>query len=271
MPRDSVRSAPPIEAADAIAEKQRIRQQLGRLRALFPLSAALMRLDRFLANLPCYNRQQVRLLLVQRRVRVDGEIVVDPLHEVREFSRVEVDEQLHQAGRPARYLMLHKPAGCVSATHDRQHRTVLELLPAELREDLHIAGRLDFNTTGLLILTNDGQWSRRLTQPSTKLPKVYQVQTEDEIGEHYPAKFREGFYFAFEDLTTLPAQLQILGTHQARLEIVEGRYHQVKRMFGHFQNKVIGLHRESMGSIVLDPALAPGEFRELTQQEIAAV
>ncbi|MDR6713017.1 16S rRNA pseudouridine516 synthase [Pseudomonas hunanensis] len=230
-----------------------------------------MRLDRFLANLPCYNRQQVRLLLIQRRVRVDGQVVTEPLHEVREFSRVEVGEQLHQAGHAPRYLMLHKPAGCVSATHDPQHRTVLDLLPADLREDLHIAGRLDFNTTGLMLLTNDGQWSRRLTQPSTKLPKVYRVETEDEIGEHYLEKFRQGFYFAFEDLTTLPARLEILGPRQARLEIVEGRYHQVKRMFGFFQNKVIGLHRESMGSIVLDPGLAPGEFRQLSAEEIAGI
>jgi len=230
-----------------------------------------MRLDRFLANLPCYNRQHVRLLLVQRRVRVDGQVAADPLTAVREFSRVEVDEQLVHAGRPARYLMLNKPTGCVSATQDPQHRTVLELLPAELRDDLHIAGRLDFNTTGLLILTNDGQWSRRLTQPTTKLPKHYLVETEDEIGEHYAAKFHEGLYFAFENLTTQPAQLDILGPRQARLAIVEGRYHQVKRMFGHFDNKVVGLHRESMGAIRLDPALAPGAFRALTTEEIASV
>lgn len=228
-----------------------------------------MRLDRFLANLPCFNRQQVRLLLVQRRVRVDGVITADPLHEVREFSRVEVDEQLLQAGRPARYLMLHKPMGCVSATSDPQHRTVLDLLPPTWRDDLHIAGRLDYNTTGLLILTNDGQWSRRLTQPQTKLAKVYLVQTEDEIGAHYVEKFRQGFYFAFEDLTTQPAQLDILGPREARLAIVEGRYHQVKRMFGHFQNKVLQLHRESMGMIELDPALLPGQYRDLSAAEIA--
>ncbi|WP_153788775.1 pseudouridine synthase [Pseudomonas sp. EMN2] len=228
-----------------------------------------MRLDRFLANLPCFNRQQVRMLLVQRRVRVDGVITADPLHEVRDFSRVEVDEQLLQAGRPARYLMLHKPMGCVSATSDPQHRTVLDLLPPAWRDDLHIAGRLDYNTTGLLILTNDGQWSRRLTQPQTKLAKVYHVRTEDEIGAHYVEKFRQGFYFAFEDLTTQPAQLDILGPREARLAIVEGRYHQVKRMFGHFQNKVLGLHRESMGMIELDPALLPGQYRDLSAAEIA--
>ncbi|WP_194790552.1 pseudouridine synthase [Pseudomonas sp. UFMG81] len=228
-----------------------------------------MRLDRFLTNLPCYNRQHVRLLLAQRRVSVDGVAVSDPLHEVREFSRVVVDEQVLQPGRPARYLMLHKPAGCVSATRDPQHPTVLDLLPADLRDDLHIAGRLDYNTTGLLILTNDGQWSRRLTQPKTQVAKTYLVQTEDEIGAHYVDKFREGFYFAFEDLTTQPAQLDLLGPREARLAIVEGRYHQVKRMFGFFQNKVVGLHRQSMGAIELDPGLAPGQFRVLSDSEIA--
>ncbi|WP_342649533.1 pseudouridine synthase [Pseudomonas sp. REB1044] len=230
-----------------------------------------MRVDRFLANFPQYNRQQVRVLLAQRSVRVDGLTVTDPRHEVREFSQVEVAEQVLQAGRAARYLMLNKPAGCVSATRDPQHPTVLELLPPQLRDDLHIAGRLDYNTTGLMLLTNDGQWSRRLTQPQTKLPKVYHVQTEDEIGAHYIETFRAGLYFAFEDLTTLPAQLEILGPRSARLAIVEGRYHQVKRMFGHFDNKVIALHRERMGPITLDPDLAPGAFRLLTADEIAAV
>lgn len=230
-----------------------------------------MRLDRFLGNLPCFNRQQVRVLLAERRVRVDGMAVADPRQQVRSFSRIEVDEQVLQAGYPASYLMLHKPPGCVSATHDPQHPTVLDLLPGELRGDLHIAGRLDYNTTGLMLLTNDGQWSRRLTQPGTKLPKVYHVETEDEIGAHYAEKFREGFYFAFEDLTTLPAELTLLGPRRARLAIVEGRYHQVKRMFGHFDNKVIGLHRESMGPLVLDPLLPPGAFRPLTRDEVALI
>ncbi len=109
-----------------------------------------------------------------------------------------------------------------------------------------------------MLLTNDGQWSRRLTQPATKLPKHYLVETENEIGEHYVARFREGFYFAFENLTTQPAQLDILGPRRARLAIVEGRYHQVKRMFGFFDNKVVMLHRESMGAIRLDPGLRRG-------------
>ncbi|ROL71799.1 16S rRNA pseudouridine(516) synthase [Pseudomonas protegens] len=230
-----------------------------------------MRIDRFLSNLPRFNRQQVRLLLVQRRIRIDGQPVSDPKAEVREFSRVELDEQVLQVGKPARYFMLHKPMGCVSATRDPEHKTVLELLHEPDPQDLHIAGRLDYNTTGLMLITNDGSWSRRLTQPQTKLPKLYYVETEEEIGPEYIETFARGLYFAFEDLTTLPAQLQILGPRSARLSIVEGRYHQVKRMFGHFNNKVVRLHRERMGPLVLDECLAPGEYRPLSADEIRLI
>ena len=227
-----------------------------------------MRVDRFLSNLPRFNRKQVRLLLVEKRVRVDGIIVSDPHTEVLEFSRVEVDQDVLQVGKPARYFMLHKPQGCVSATRDQEHPTVLDLIHEPDKQDLHIAGRLDFNTTGLMLITNDGSWSRRLTQPQTKLPKVYYVETEQEIGPEYAIKFTEGLYFAFEDLTTLPAELVLLGPTSARLSIVEGRYHQVKRMFGHFANKVLRLHRERMGPLVLDNALKPGEYRALRTEEI---
>ncbi len=230
-----------------------------------------MRVDRFLSNLPCFNRKQVRLLLVEKRVRVDGKIVSDPHAEVREFSRVEVDDEILQAGKPLRHFMLHKPAGCVSATRDPEHPTVLDLIHEPDKDDLHIAGRLDFNTTGLMLMTNDGSWSRRLTQPQTKLPKVYYVETDQEIGPQYAATFNAGLYFAFEDLTTQPAELDVLGPKTARLSIVEGRYHQVKRMFGHFDNKVLRLHRERMGPLMLDPSLKPGEYRPLSAAEIELI
>jgi 16S rRNA pseudouridine516 synthase len=190
---------------------------------------------------------------------------------VREFSRVCLDDEVLQAGKPARYFMLHKPRGCVSATSDPEHPTVLDWLDEPDKGELHIAGRLDFNTTGLLVITNDGQWSRRLTQPQTKLPKVYRVETQQDIGPEYAPTFATGLYFAFEDLTTQSAELTLLGPRTARLSIVEGRYHQVKRMFGHFDNKVIDLHRERMGPLVLDATLAPGEYRALTDAEIRQV
>jgi len=227
-----------------------------------------MRVDRFLSNLPQLNRQQARLLLIEKRVRVDGQIVSDPHHDIREFSRIELDEHVLQAGKSARYFMLHKPPGCVSATQDPEHPTVLDLLNEDDKHDLHIAGRLDFNTSGLMLITNDGHWSRHLTQPQTKLPKVYYVETEQDITDDYITRFEQGVYFAYEDLTTLPATLELLGPRSARLSIVEGRYHQVKRMFGYFDNKVVRLHRESIGPLMLDSRLAPGDYRALTPEEV---
>ncbi|KTC10696.1 16S rRNA pseudouridine(516) synthase [Pseudomonas marginalis ICMP 11289] len=227
-----------------------------------------MRLDRFLSNLPRFNRKDVRLALVSGRVTVDGQITRDPHHDVREFSCVAFDGEILQTGKAQRYFMLHKPQGCVSATVDPQHPTVLDLLDEPDKHELHIAGRLDFNTTGLMLITNDGHWSRRLTQPQTKLPKVYYVETEQLIDERYITRFAEGFYFPFENITTQPAQLSVLGPRCARLSIVEGRYHQVKRMFGHFDNKVLILHRERMGDLSLSPELEPGSYRALHAAEI---
>jgi 16S rRNA pseudouridine516 synthase len=148
---------------------------------------------------------------------------------------------------------------------------VLDLLDEPDKHELHLAGRLDFNTTGLMLITNDGVWSRRLTQPQTKIAKIYYVETEQAITPDYVEKFAEGFYFAFEKLTTQPAQLTVLGPRSARLSIVEGRYHQIKRMFGHFDNKVLRLHRESMGPLRLDPDLAPGAYRPLDAAQILAI
>jgi len=230
-----------------------------------------MRLDRYLANRARLSRQDVRRLLVDGRVQVNGEVSQIMDLEIRVFDRIELDEELLQAGKVARYLMLHKPTGCVSATQDATHQTVLDLIDEPDKQDLHIAGRLDFNTTGLMLLTNDGQWSRRLTQPTSLQGKVYLVETEDEIDPACVEAFARGMYFRFENLTTLPAELVILGSTKARLTLHEGRYHQVKRMFGRFNNKVTALHRESMGPLMLDPALEPGRYRSLTDHEIAQI
>lgn len=229
-----------------------------------------MRLDRFLAKRPHLGRKDVRRLLLQGRVQVDGETVTEGLTEVDGFSRICLDGDTLQAGNVRRYLVLHKPAGCVSATTDPQHRTVLDLLPEAERDGLHIAGRLDGNTTGLLLLTNDGQWSRQLTLPDSHLPKTYYVETAEPIGAHYAATFARGLYFAFENITTRPAQLEILGSHCARLTLTEGRYHQVKRMFGHFRNAVVRLHREQIGPLVLGD-LPLGAYRALSGAEVAGM
>ncbi|WP_417661389.1 pseudouridine synthase [Pseudomonas sp.] len=230
-----------------------------------------MRLDRILSNLPNLNRQNVRQFIASGRVQVDGVCCRDSRCEITVFNRVELDEQVVQAGKPTRYFMLNKPIGVVSATEHPDHQTVIDLLDEPDKHELHLAGRLDLNTSGLLLITNDGQWSRRVTQPLSKQAKVYWVSTEQPIEAHYTDTFAEGMYFKYEDLTTLPSKLEIVATYNARLWLHEGRYHQVKRMFGHFQNKVIGLHRERVGAITLDPQLTPGQYRALTADEIASV
>ena len=228
-----------------------------------------MRLDRWLGNRPELGRQLARRLLAEGRVRVNGMTTLQAEREVFAFDRIEADDRLLQDGPGGRYLMLHKPRGCVSATVDARHATVLDCLAPDQRADLHLAGRLDFNTTGLLLLTNDGQWSRGLSHPRHKQTKRYLVTTAEVIPPQLVAAFAEGLYFAYEDLTTQPAQLELLGERSAHLTLVEGRYHQVKRMFGRFGIEVIALHRDRIGALVLDPALAEGGYRSLTSEEVA--
>ena len=227
-----------------------------------------MRLDRFLTRHTTHTRNEVKHLLSSNRVTVFGEIEQDSHRKISEFTEVALDGKILQK-REAIYLMLHKPEGYLSATHDPQHPTVIDLIDHPHRSELHLAGRLDRASTGLLLLTNDGKWSRKVTEPAEEIFKIYRITTRDPISEETAAIFEQGIYFAFEDLTTRPAQLEILTPHHALLSIHEGRYHQVKRMFHAVGNKVLTLHRESIGPLVLDPDLAPGQSRSLTAQEIA--
>lgn len=212
----------------------------------------------------------MRLLLAQGRVEVDGEPAHDTGQVIGPFSHVRIDGRATQH-RIRRYLMLHKPAGVVSATVDAGHRTVIDLLDQPWRGDLHIAGRLDLDSTGLLLLTNDGAWSQSLTEPGRKLLKRYLVQVERPLSAGDVDAFADGMYFAFEGITTRPARLKILDAHTAEVGLVEGRYHQIKRMFGRLDNRVLGIHRFAIGPLTLDARLAPAQNRELTADELAAV
>ena len=224
------------------------------------------RLDRHLSTLLDIKRSDVRLLLAQGRVEVDGIIATDINQVITRFSDVRCDGKTIQA-RTARYLMLNKPAGIVSATVDDQHITVIDLLDQPWKDQLHIVGRLDFNSTGLVLLTNDGHWSRQLSLPGSNLLKRYRVRVEKSLTEDHVGAFRRGLYFKYEDITTRPAQLTILSEFEAEVGLIEGRYHQIKRMFGQFDNRVLSIHRFAVGSLTLDTGLAPGQSRELTPGE----
>lgn len=227
-----------------------------------------MRLDRFLTRLGTHPCKEVARLLADGRVMVDGTIELSGLRRINRFTRVEFDGAVLQ-DTPAVYLMLHKPAGYLSATIDPQHPTVMELIDHPLRDELHLAGRLDRASTGLLLLTNDGRWSRQVTEPVEEISKVYRVTTREVISPETAAIFAAGIYFAYEDLTTRPAVLEILSPQEALLTIHEGRYHQVKRMFHAVGNQVLSLHRESIGPLRLDETLPSGTFRHLSAEEVA--
>jgi 16S rRNA pseudouridine516 synthase len=225
------------------------------------------RLDRFISARTGLSRKAVRPVLAQGRIRVDGAIASGINQVIGQFSHVQLDNQVLQSST-ATYVMLNKPAGVVSATRDERHKTVIDLLDRNDRNTLHIAGRLDFNSSGLLLLTNDGRWSRQLSRPEANIGKLYRVTLEHPITSDYVEAFTRGMYFDYEGITTRPAQLRIIDDHTAEVRLVEGRYHQIKRMFGRMRNPVRALHRSAVGNLRLDPALGPGQYWELTAPEV---
>lgn len=226
------------------------------------------RLDRFLSSELNISRKAVKPILAQGLVSIDGAVIDDAQYFVDEFSHVSYDGQILQNKIP-HYLMLHKPKGVVSATVDEQHQTVIDLLNQPYKTDLHIVGRLDLNSTGLMLLTNDGRWSRALMSPESKVSKRYLVTLEKPITQAMVLAFAQGMYFEYENITTLAAELKILSPCNAEVILNEGRYHQIKRMFGYFQNKVLEIHRIAIGKIILGDNLEPGESRLLTESEIS--
>lgn len=234
------------------------------------MSARRSRLDRLVAKALNISADAVRPLLAQGRITVDGRVALAREEIVDGFAQVSVDGLPIQAQQPV-YLMLHKPCGVLSATRDARHPVVTSLIDHPAVGALHIAGRLDLHASGLLLLSNDGRWSRRISDPVHGVRKQYLVTLRDALHEDYIAAFAEGMHFPFEDIVTRPAQLEILDTRLARVTLQEGRYHQLKRMFGRFRNPVLGIHRIAIGAVALDTRLAPGQWRALTAQEIESI
>jgi 16S rRNA pseudouridine516 synthase len=218
-----------------------------------------VKLERLLAKHESMGRTRARRAIIDGRVRVNGSTSLQTDHEVDRFQSVSLDGALIRAAERLLHVMLHKPVGILSATSDAFHRTVIDLLDDPDKHTLHLVGRLDRSTSGLVLLTNDG-----------KVPKVYHVETRDPIPESAAAAFAKGFHFHTENITTLPAGLEILDERKARLTLHEGRYHQVKRMFHRIGNQVTALHRESIGGIKLPDELLPGDWRFLTEGEIVS-
>jgi 16S rRNA pseudouridine516 synthase len=233
-------------------------------------SSKTIRLDRFLATVTDYSRSDAKRLIKAGEVSLDGSLLTDPRAAVAEDADIRLRGQPLRSAQP-RYFMLNKPQDYVCAARDRRHLTVLDLLDEDNPEKLHVAGRLDIDTTGLVLLTDDGNWSHAVTSPKQQCWKRYWLRTAEPIAEAAIAKFAKGIFLKDDKQRTLPAELEILASCEARLRICEGRYHQVKRMFGALGNAVIELHREAIGGIELDETLEEGEYRPLTAEERASV
>ncbi|MCL7943123.1 16S rRNA pseudouridine(516) synthase [Marinobacter sp. ATCH36] len=229
-----------------------------------------MRLDYFIANATALSRRDAKKAISAGRVQVDEKACRKAGTPVSPESLITLEGEL--LSLPVeRYLMLHKPSGVISATTDSQQPTALDLLPTDLRRGLHIAGRLDADTTGLLLRTTDGQWSHRITSPRVSCPKTYRVTLSETIDAGAIALLEQGVLLRDEPTPTKPASVCRLDERLIDLTISEGRYHQIKRMLAAVGNHVEGLHRWQIGAIVLDPELAPGQYRELTAEEARSV
>lgn len=213
-------------------------------------------------------RSAVQAAVRAGRVSVNGAVVRDPSTHVTLGQDEVLFEGQKVDDRTAYHIMLHKPEGVLTAARDKKQPTVMDLLPPLYRAAACMpVGRLDKDTTGLLLFTTDGQLSHLLLSPKRHVDKVYLAAVRDALKPEDATAFEAGL--ALSDFTALPARLEILSPHTARVTVREGKFHQVKRMFEAIGNEVLQLHREAFGGVHLDPALPKGAFRDLTERETA--
>ena len=235
----------------------------------------MMRLDKYLAEMGVGTRQEVKKQIRQGKAAVNGTVV-----KAADTNNDETSDEVTISGRNISYVsyeyyMLNKPAGVVSATEDRRDTTVIDLIKEKKRKDLFPVGRLDKDTEGLLLITNDGDLAHRLLAPKKHVDKVYYAKIDGMVTEEDVKRFAEGIDIgAEEEEMTRPAKLDIMRSaeeSEIRLTIHEGKFHQVKRMFLAVGKEVTYLKRERMGTLCLDENLKPGEYRLLTEEEIENV
>lgn len=234
------------------------------------MAVIMLRLDKYLADMQVGTRSEVKQMIRKGLVTVDGLVIKKPEEKVDYESQVVTCGGVIVSYQQYEYYMLNKPAGVVSATEDPRDQTVIDLIEDRRRKDLFPAGRLDKDTEGLLLITNDGALAHDLLSPKKHVDKKYYARIEGAVTEEDIKMFQEGVDIG-EKKMTLPAVLTILRSgeeSEITLTICEGKFHQVKRMFEAVGKKVTYLKRLSMGSLVLDEQLLPGEYRTLTEQEL---
>lgn len=230
----------------------------------------IIRLDKYLADMGIGTRSEVKRAIQRGQVTIDGEVTRQPEKKI-QLERMAVTFQGEPVGYAAfEYYMLHKPAGVVSATSDPNDKTVLDLIDCKMRKDLFPVGRLDRDTEGLLLITNDGALSHQLLSPKKHVDKLYYAKVRGKVTREDIHKFAEGIEIG-EKKPTSPGMLKILSNGEfSEVEVIihEGKFHQVKRMFEAVGKEVVYLKRIAMGSLVLDEHLLPGEYRTLTEKEL---
>ncbi len=229
--------------------------------------AKLMRLDKYLADMGYGTRTQVKDAIKKGRVSINDEKIKSP------ETKIDIETTIvYMDGQPISYVqteyyMLNKPQGVVSATEDRKYKTVIDLIDDKSRKDLFPVGRLDIDTEGLLLITNDGDLAHRLLSPKKHVDKTYYVELDSKIPANAKEEMLQGITLE-EEFKTMPATLELLNETTCYLTIREGKFHQVKRMFEYFGCTVTYLKRISMGPLTLDETLKVGEYRLLTKEEL---
>lgn len=228
-----------------------------------------MRVDKMIGNAGLDTRKNIKRNAKKGALVINGEIVKDSSIKVDPF----VDEVFYMGHFVEYieniYLILNKPAGVISTTQDKD-KTVIDLLDDfYLNYDLSIAGRLDKDTTGLILLSTDGKFVHKITSPNSNITKTYEVKTLDPINDSFIEEFKNGVYIKEDDYTAKPADLEIVGEREAIVKVTEGKYHLVKRLFSNLGNEVVSLKRVAIGDLKLDPYLGEGDYRDLTEAELA--
>lgn len=230
----------------------------------------MIRLDKFLSEMGVGTRSEVKKILKSKQVTVNGDTVIKPETKIDTDNDVVCYKGTQISYQKYEYYMLNKPAGCVSATEDNLHRTVMDYITDVVHDDMFPVGRLDIDTEGLLLITNDGELAHELLSPTKHVAKTYYAKIDGIVTEDDVNQFKNGVDIG-EDKLTKPGKLVILKSKpisEIELTITEGKFHQVKRMFEAVGKKVIYLKRISMGSLKLPDDLALGEYRALTQAEL---
>lgn len=225
-----------------------------------------MRLDKFICKSTDLTRTEAILLINAGNVIVNNEVVSNEATQVHENNDILLDGEKLIA-RASRYILMHKPLNTICSNIDEVYPSLFNYIDVEKAEDLHIAGRLDADTTGLVLITDDGRWSFNIITPNKQCEKTYRVGLRNQIAEDAAEKFAQGVQLQGEKQLTFPAKLDVVSSNEVLLTITEGKFHQVKRMFSTIGNRVVTLHREQIGNIKLDVDV--GKWRFLTPEEIA--